>query len=141
MARDFARQFYNSRTWQTTRSAYMEHCRGLCERCLQKGLIVPAEIVHHKEELTPSNITDVDIAVGFGNLEALCRPCHAEVHEETDLDYGFLEMQTIDIAIEALLSANADGCDGCKYVNKDEYEMPCLVCKRNHVDKWTPRKD
>ena len=83
MARDFARQFYNSRTWQTTRSAYMEHCRGLCERCLQKGLIVPAEIVHHKEELTPSNITDVDIAVGFGNLEALCRPCHAEVHEET----------------------------------------------------------
>lgn len=83
MARDFARQFYNSRTWQTTRSAYMEHVRGLCERCLQKGLIVPAEIVHHKEELTPSNITDVDIAVGFGNLEALCRPCHAEVHEET----------------------------------------------------------
>ena len=63
------------------------------------------------------------------------------IHEETDLDYGFLEMQTIDIAIEALLSANADGCDGCKYVNKDEYEMPCLVCKRNHVDKWTPRKD
>lgn len=42
------------------------------------------------------------------------------------------------MAIEALSAADADGCDGCKYVNKDEYEMPCLVCKRNHVDKWRP---
>lgn len=42
------------------------------------------------------------------------------------------------MAIEALQAADADGCDGCKYVTKDEYEMPCLVCKRNHMDKWRP---
>lgn len=45
---------------------------------------------------------------------------------------------SLDMAIKALQAENADGCDGCKYVTKDEYEMPCLVCKRNHMDKWRP---
>lgn len=46
--------------------------------------------------------------------------------------------EACDMAIEALDREAADGCDGCKYVTKDEYEMPCLVCKRNHMDKWRP---
>ena len=85
MARDFARQFYNSQAWHNARNGYMRSVRGLCERCLSKGLIVPAEIVHHKVELTPENITDVSISLDAGNLEALCRACHAEEHDETYL--------------------------------------------------------
>ena len=45
---------------------------------------------------------------------------------------------SLDMAIKAFQAADADGCDGCKYITKDEYEMPCLVCKRNHMDKWRP---
>lgn len=52
---------------------------------------------------------------------------------------GYDELiKALRTAIEALQAADADGCDGCKYVTKDEYEMPCLVCKRNHMDKWRP---
>ena len=85
MARDFARKFYNSQTWHNARNAYIQSVGGLCERCLAKGLINPAEIVHHKIELTPDNITSKEIATGADNLEALCRSCHAEEHEATYL--------------------------------------------------------
>lgn len=52
---------------------------------------------------------------------------------------GYDELiKALRTAIEVLHDADADGCDGCKYVTKDEYEMPCLVCKRNHMDKWRP---
>lgn len=81
MARDFARQFYNTQAWHNARNGYMQKVRGLCEICLAKGLIVPAEIVHHKIELTPENITDSSISLDYGNLQALCRACHAEQHE------------------------------------------------------------
>lgn len=35
--------------------------------------------------------------------------------------------------------SKADGCNGCKYISKDEYEEPCLRCKRNCKDYWRPR--
>ena len=41
----------------------------------------PAAIVHHKIELTPDNISNPDITLGFDNLEAVCRECHAKIHE------------------------------------------------------------
>lgn len=45
-----------------------------------------------------------------------------------------------DIILEVLADADriyADGCDGCKYQSKDEYEMPCLHCARGNNDRWT----
>lgn len=58
----------------------MKSVGGLCERCKVKGLIVPAEIVHHKIHLTAININDPSITTNFDNLEALCRKCHGEEH-------------------------------------------------------------
>lgn len=58
----------------------MKSVGGLCERCKAKGLIVPAEIVHHKIHLTAININDPSITTNFDNLEALCRKCHGEEH-------------------------------------------------------------
>ena len=49
---------------------------------MARGEVTPAEIVHHKEPLTPENITDLNITLGWGNLQALCRQCHAEVHDD-----------------------------------------------------------
>lgn len=82
MARDFARKFYNSKAWRNARAEYKKSVGGLCERCLAKGLYNPAEIIHHKTHITPDNILDPFITLSWDNLEALCRDCHAEVHDE-----------------------------------------------------------
>ena len=49
---------------------------------MSKGFVTPAEIVHHKTPLTDSNISDLSVSLSWDNLQALCRQCHAEVHEE-----------------------------------------------------------
>jgi len=67
--------------WQNTSRAYKQSVGGLCEKCMGKGIVTPAEIVHHKIPLTDDNINDLSISLSWDNLEALCRTCHAEEHE------------------------------------------------------------
>lgn len=74
--------FYNSKAWKDTRRNYKQSVGGLCERCLERGIITPADIVHHKTPLTEQNISDLSISLGWENLQALCRKCHGEVHDE-----------------------------------------------------------
>ena len=81
MSKPFARQFYSSKAWQDCRNEYMRHAHYLCENCLRKGIYRPAEIVHHIIELTPVNITNPEVALCFDNLEAVCRECHNEYHD------------------------------------------------------------
>lgn len=81
MARDFAKAFYHSQAWKQTQAAYVKQSGGLCERCLQNGLVTAGVIVHHKIHLTPDNINDPDIALCPENLMLLCRDCHALVHK------------------------------------------------------------
>lgn len=74
--------FYNSMAWKTTSRAYRQSVGGLCERCMSKGLVNPAEVIHHKIPLTDRNISDLSISLSWDNLQALCRQCHADAHEE-----------------------------------------------------------
>lgn len=74
--------FYYSAAWKNTRRNYKQSVGGLCERCLAKGMIVPADIVHHKIPLTDENVKDLSISLSWDNLQALCRQCHAEVHDD-----------------------------------------------------------
>ena len=74
--------FYHSQAWKNIRRNYKQSVGGLCERCLAKGMIVPAEIVHHKIPLTADNMNDLNISLSWKNLQALCRQCHAEVHDD-----------------------------------------------------------
>jgi len=78
--KEFARAFYKSKQWQSTRTSYLSSVHGLCERCEKKGKIVPAKLVHHKTYLRPTNINDTDITLNWNNLEALCQDCHAWEH-------------------------------------------------------------
>ena len=80
MHQQFANAFYSSTAWKRTRKAYMVSRRGLCERCLARGLIVPGVEVHHRTELTPANINDPRVTLNPANLELLCRDCHATQH-------------------------------------------------------------
>lgn len=39
--------------------------------------------------------------------------------------------------IKAWVEQNeADGCVGCAYYDKEEWDMPCRRCKRNCKDYW-----
>ena len=73
-------QFYKTAAWVSCRNSYLKSVGGLCERCLAKGLIVPAEIIHHKIHLNENNINDPSVSLNFDNLEAVCRSCHGELH-------------------------------------------------------------
>lgn len=81
MSKPFARKFYDSKTWQNCRNAYARSVGFLCEDCLERGLIVPGDIVHHMIELTPQNINDPEVTLNFKNLRFVCRNCHAERHK------------------------------------------------------------
>ena len=79
--KDWARSFYKSKAWKQTREEYARSRGWLCERCIQQGLAVPGEIVHHKIWLTPENINDLSVSLNWDNLELVCRQCHADTHE------------------------------------------------------------
>lgn len=76
------KEFYNTQAWKNTRRNYLQSVGGLCERCLANGMVTPAELVHHKTPLTDDNIGDLNIALCWDNLQALCRSCHADAHDE-----------------------------------------------------------
>ena len=73
-------RFYRSGAWTNCRRSYLASVGGLCEECLSRGIITPAVIVHHKIPLTVENMSDESIALGWDNLEAVCRDCHAKIH-------------------------------------------------------------
>lgn len=77
MSKEWARDFYNSDAWKKTRNAYAASVGGLCEKC---DGITPGEIVHHVTWLTPDNIHDPSITLGWDNLMLVCRECHAQIH-------------------------------------------------------------
>ena len=78
----FADSFYVSPAWKHCARGYRAAVGGLCERCKAKGLIVPAEEVHHKIKLTPANINRPEVALNWGNLIALCKDCHMKEHQK-----------------------------------------------------------
>jgi 5-methylcytosine-specific restriction endonuclease McrA len=97
--KDYAKQFYTSRAWASCRAAYRRQAGGLCERCYKKGLITPGEIVHHKIHITPENINNPDIVLDWGNLELVCRDCHAEIHGKKKKRFTVDENGRVDIPL------------------------------------------
>ena len=95
--KEFARSFYSSKAWQRTRKAYAKSKGNLCEICLAKGMIKPAEIVHHKIELTPENISDPNVALNWDNLQCVCRDCHAKIHDRSGRRYKIDEQGRVII--------------------------------------------
>ena len=81
--RDSARfkPFYKSKAWQNVRGKVWDRAHGLCERCMEKGEVKPAEVVHHRIPLNEVNVDDPDIALNPDRLVALCHECHTEVHQ------------------------------------------------------------
>lgn len=78
MAREFSKAFYNSKEWKKARACYISSKFGICERCGQPN----SKQVHHKIYLTPENINNPEITLGFDNFELLCDLCHQKEHHE-----------------------------------------------------------
>ena len=78
MAKEFAKPFYNSASWQAARRAYINHRvaidGGMCETCKE----VPGTIVHHIKSLNEKNISMPDVTLSFDNLRLDCKKCHDE---------------------------------------------------------------
>lgn len=82
MSTEWASQFYRTNAWDRCRVAYRSYRRGLCERCLKRGIVTPGTEVHHIIPLTPKNINNPNITLSWKNLMLLCTSCHDEVHAE-----------------------------------------------------------
>lgn len=78
--KEYAQAFYSSTAWKNTREAYAKSKGNLCELCLKQGRYNPCEIVHHRIELSPTNIDNPAITLGWDNLCCVCRECHAKIH-------------------------------------------------------------
>ena len=69
-------RFYVSWKWRRFRKSRLAMAGGLCEECRAKGKAVPAEEIHHIEELTARNVNDPRISLSVENTICLCKDCH-----------------------------------------------------------------
>lgn len=56
--KEYAKGFYKSAAWKRARQQVITRSNGLCERCKARGIYKPGYIVHHKEYITPGNISN-----------------------------------------------------------------------------------
>ena len=63
------------RAWKRIRDKYVsEH--PFCEKCFEKGVLVPAQEIHHILPLSEGGTHDKS------NLISLCKSCHAKIHAD-----------------------------------------------------------
>ena len=71
-------RFYHSREWKKLRREALERDHYLCVECKKKGIITPANTVHH---IKPLRVDD-SRALQLSNLETVCGACHNKLHRE-----------------------------------------------------------
>ena len=88
--------FYKTQAWKRLRETYAASVGYLCERCKDRGMITPGEIVHHKTPITPENMYDENVTLNPANLKLVCRLCHAAEHAEIERGEKWSHRYTID---------------------------------------------
>ena len=87
------KDFYQSKAWKDVRKTIWLKQNLLCNRCHKPVYVdgisewIPKEyrrtgIVHHKEYLTDTNISDDNITLNEENLEGICKECHEKEHHQ-----------------------------------------------------------
>lgn len=87
------KEFYNSKVWKDVRKTIWLKQNCLCARCHLPVYVdgisewIPKEnrrtgIVHHKEYLTDTNISDDNITLNEDNLIGICKTCHENIHHQ-----------------------------------------------------------
>ena len=70
---------YNNPEWRKLRNIYIKE-HPLCEDCLDKGKVVPAEDVHHIRSPFQNGECNKALLLDYNNLMALCKQCHNKRH-------------------------------------------------------------
>lgn len=76
-------KYYNSKGWHILRNSYIRK-HPLCELCKSKGIITPADHVHHIKEFL-NGYTDEErwcLLLDESNLMSVCCKCHRELHND-----------------------------------------------------------
>lgn len=60
----------------------------------------------------------------------------SEVEQECQMEYA----AAIRHAIDVIVQNEADGCVGCAFEDREEWEMPCKECKNSKRNYWRARK-
>lgn len=79
-----AREFYHSKEWQRVRQVALMRDNYLCQHCLVKQRITPADIVDH---VVPIRV-DWSLRLSLDNLQSLCHACHNRKTAEDRKRYG-----------------------------------------------------
>lgn len=59
-------------------------------------------------------------------------------HIRSSVDVDPWAIKRLREVLEAYL---ADGCSGCAYYDREEWDMPCAKCRRNCKDYWRVKKE
>lgn len=78
-SREMRRKSYNNTEWRKLRDTYIKE-HPLCEDCLDKGKVVPAEDVHHIRSPFQNGECNKALLLDYNNLMALCKQCHNKRH-------------------------------------------------------------
>jgi 5-methylcytosine-specific restriction protein A len=70
--------FYKTKAWQRCRESILARDNHLCQVCIRKGRLTPANTVHHIEHLQDNP----DRALDESNLISICATCHNQLHPE-----------------------------------------------------------
>lgn len=109
--RKMRQKAYQSKEWKELRETYIK-LHPLCEECIKKNIVTPAQDVHHKESPFKNNMINHHLLLDFNNLESVCKVCHAEIHNR----------QQGNITVQDVLRQLADLLDENK---PDEYFEEC----------------
>lgn len=82
--RELRRKAYNNTAWRKMRDTYL-HEHPICEECLKKGKITPAEDIHHKKSPFKGGDINYGLLLDYDNLMAVCKKCHQAIHNQKAL--------------------------------------------------------
>lgn len=77
--RKLRQKAYQNTAWRKERDNFLrEH--PLCEKCLEKGKITPAQDIHHKKSPFKNGEINWNLLYDENNLMSLCKECHGNIH-------------------------------------------------------------
>lgn len=91
----------NSKRWKQLRAWKLQQ-NPLCELCQEEGFVRSAIDVHHKTPVESAKTRMEMEALCFNpsNLQALCIPCHVQVHKEMGKNKKKNVLERKDIALQ-----------------------------------------
>ena len=77
------RELYNMNEWKQLSRTYRMK-KPLCEKCLENGIITPAQHVHHITSFMRgrTNEEKIELLLSEDNLMSLCVNCHTDIHNK-----------------------------------------------------------